>query len=71
MIPGGRIDPISQAYMNLYPDANQRRAASSFSRLSRTAIDQGDGRVDYTPSQHDQFFLAIPRAGGQTFALLH
>ena len=59
MIPGDRIDPISQAYMNLYPDANQGGRFIIFP-IEQDGINQGDGRVDYTPSQHDQFFLAIP-----------
>jgi outer membrane receptor protein involved in Fe transport len=56
VIPGNRIDPISQAYMNLYPDANQGNRYIIFP-IERDTIDQGDGRVDYTPSQANQFFL--------------
>jgi len=56
VIPSGSIDSISQAYMNLYPDANQGNRFVIFP-IERDTIDQGDGRVDYTPSQHDQFFL--------------
>ena len=56
IIPQGSIDPISQAYMNLYPDANHDNEYVIFP-IERDRIDQGDGRVDYSPSQRDQFFL--------------
>ncbi len=57
MIPGGSIDLIAQAYMNLYPDANQPNGHFVIFPIERDTIDQGDGRVDYNPSQHNQFFL--------------
>lgn len=65
MIPGGRIDPISQAYMNLYPNPNQPGGGNNFiiSPIEQDGIDQGDGRVDYTPSQADQFFVRYSQAG--------
>lgn len=61
VIPQGSIDPISQAYMNLYPNANVVDS-SGVGRyitfpIEQDRVDQGDGRADYTPSQHDQFFL--------------
>jgi hypothetical protein len=56
VIPSGSIDPISQAYMNLYPDANQGNRFIIFP-IERDTINQGDGRVDYNHSEHDQFFL--------------
>ena len=56
IIPSGSIDPIAQAYMNLYPDANQGTRFIIFP-IERDTVDQGDGRVDYNPSQKDQFFL--------------
>jgi Carboxypeptidase regulatory-like domain/TonB dependent receptor len=56
IIPQGSIDPISQAYMNLYPDANNDNTYVIFP-IEKDRIDQGDGRVDYSPSQRDQFFL--------------
>ena len=62
VIPGDRIDPISQAYMNLYPDANQGGRFVIFP-IEQDGINQGDGRVDYTPSQHDQFFLRYSMSG--------
>jgi len=56
IIPSDRIDQISQAYMNLYPDANQGDRFIIFP-IEQDSINQGDGRVDYNHSQHDQFFL--------------
>src|SRR5882724_786878 len=59
MIPGGQIDPISQAYMNLYPDPNQPLGSDFnyiISPVEKDTIDQGDGRVDYNHSQNNQFF---------------
>ena len=31
--------------------------------IEQDGINQGDGRVDYTPSQHDQFFLSYSESG--------
>ena len=56
IIPSDRIDPVSQAYMNLYPDANQGDRYIVFP-IEKDTINQGDGRVDYNRSEHDQFFL--------------
>src|SRR6266496_4621564 len=61
VIPQASSDPISQAYMNLYPDANNPDPDSPneyvIFPIERDRIDQGDGRVDYNPSRRDQFFL--------------
>ena len=59
IIPADRIAPISQAFMNLYPNPNQPGGGNSFviSPIEQDGINQGDGRVDYTPSQTDQFFV--------------
>jgi outer membrane receptor protein involved in Fe transport len=60
MIPGGSIDPISQAYMNLYPDPNQPPGGDFnfiISPVESDTINQGDGRVDYNFSPSNQFFL--------------
>src|SRR5215813_10999752 len=56
VIPSDRIDAISQAYMNLYPDANQEDRFIIFP-IEQDTINQGDGRVDYNASQNNQFFL--------------
>ena len=62
IIPQDQIDPISQAFMNLYPDANFVDPDSGANQyrifpIEKDRVDQGDGRVDYNPSQRDQFFL--------------
>ncbi|HST10299.1 MAG TPA: hypothetical protein VLL05_07970, partial [Terriglobales bacterium] len=64
-IPSGSIDQISQAYMNLYPDPNQPGSGSNFiiSPIEQDRIDQGDGRLDYNPSQKDQFFVRYSMSG--------
>jgi outer membrane receptor protein involved in Fe transport len=62
MIPGGRIDPISQAYMNLYPEANSDGRYIIFP-IERDSIDQGDGRLDYNLSARNQFFGRYSQAG--------
>ena len=57
----GRIDPISQAYMNLYPDANSRPTTTYIIfPIEQDRIDQGDGRVDYTPRSAINSSCAIP-----------
>jgi len=58
-IPSNRIDPIAQAFMNLYPDPNQDGTGNNFiiSPSERDNIDQGDGRLDYAVSQRDQLFF--------------
>ena len=61
VIPNGSMDPIAKAYMSLYPDGNQGNRYIIFP-IERDTIDQGDGRVDYNPSQKDQFFLRYSMA---------
>ena len=66
IIPTDRIDPISQAFMNLYPDPNQPAGSGSnfiISPIEQDRIDQGDGRLDYNPSQRDQFFVRYSMSG--------
>jgi hypothetical protein len=66
VIPSDRIDPISQAFMNLYPDPNVIKNNKAFliiSPIEQDRIDQGDGRLDYNPSQRDQFFLRYSMSG--------
>ena len=63
MIPSDRIDPISQAYMNLYPDANAAGSRYIIFPIEQDGIDQGDGRVDYTPSETNQFFVRYSQSG--------
>ncbi len=65
-IPADRIDAISQAFMNLYPNPNQPAGAGNnfvISPIEQDRIDQGDGRVDYNASQRDQFFLRYSMSG--------
>ena len=66
VIPSDRIDPISQAFMNLYPNANLVDGGNSFyviSPIEQDRIDQGDGRLDYNPTQRDQFFVRYSMSG--------
>ena len=72
IIPQNRIDPISQAFMNLYPAPNTAVADPStpnegsnftISPIERDTIDQGDGRVDYVPSEKDRVFLRYSESG--------
>ena len=72
VIPANRIDPISQAFMNLYPNANQAvqvpnppNAGNNFiiSPIESDTIDQGDGRIDYVPSEKDRVFLRYSQSG--------
>jgi outer membrane receptor protein involved in Fe transport len=72
IIPQNRIDPISQAFMNLYPapntavlDPSTPNEGSNFtiSPIERDTIDQGDGRVDYVPSEKDRVFLRYSESG--------
>ena len=66
VIPPDRIDPISQAFMNLYPNANLVDGGNSFyviSPIEQDRIDQGDGRLDYNPTQRDQFFVRYSMSG--------
>jgi hypothetical protein len=62
IIPEDRINPISQAFMNLYPDAN---SGSFFviSPIENDGINQGDFRLDYNPSTRDLFFLRYSISG--------
>ena len=65
-IPSDRIDPISQAFMNLYPEPNSFSGGRAFfitSPIEQDRIDQGDGRLDYNPSQRDQFFVRYSMSG--------
>src|SRR5262249_37527872 len=71
-IPSNRIDPISQAFMNLYPapntavpDPTTPNVGSNFtiSPIEQDTIDQGDGRVDYTASEKDRVFLRYSQSG--------
>jgi hypothetical protein len=67
-IPSDRIDPISQAFMNLYPSPNQPGADLGddnfiISPIEQDRIDQGDGRLDYNPSLRDQFFVRYSMSG--------
>ena len=67
IIPSDRIDPVAQAFMNLYPDPNQSAITNggnfNISPIEQDRIDQGDGRLDYTPSQTDQFFARYSMSG--------
>jgi hypothetical protein len=73
MIPANRIDPISQAFMNLYPAPNTAPPDSTtppngynnftISPIERDTIDQGDGRIDYVPSEKDRVFLRYSQSG--------
>ncbi|HEX3319304.1 MAG TPA: TonB-dependent receptor [Terriglobales bacterium] len=58
IIPADRIDPIAQAYMNLYPDANNPDGTRYvISPIEQDGINQWDVRMDYNASQKNQFFV--------------
>ena len=68
--PGNKItsgiDPISQAFMNLYPVPNQPSTGGPnyiISPIERDTIDEGDGRIDYTASDKDRVFLRYSQSG--------
>jgi hypothetical protein len=67
-IPSDQIASISQGFVNLYPDPNliddtNHKAFFVTSPIEQDRIDQGDGRLDYNPSQRDQFFLRYSMSG--------
>jgi len=64
-IPSDRIDPIAQAFMNLYPSPNQPGAGNNYiiSPIEQDRIDQGDVRVDYNASALDQVFFRYSMSG--------
>lgn len=68
--PGNKItsgiDPISQAFMNLYPAPNQPSTGGPnyiISPIEQDTIDEGDGRIDYTASDKDRVFLRYSQSG--------
>jgi hypothetical protein len=72
VIPANRIDPISQAFMKLYPNPNQAVEAPNppnvgnnfiISPNESDTIDQGDGRIDYVASEKDRVFLRYSQSG--------
>jgi hypothetical protein len=72
VIPTNRIDPISQAFMKLYPNPNQAVEAPNppnvgnnfiISPNESDTIDQGDGRIDYVASEKDRVFLRYSQSG--------
>jgi hypothetical protein len=64
-IPANRIDPVAQAFMNLYPVANQSGQGNNFiiSPTEQDRINQWDVRMDYNTSQRDQFFVRYSQSG--------
>jgi hypothetical protein len=65
IIPADRIDPISQAFMNLYPDPNQPGSGNNFviSPIEQDTINQWDVRMDYNASARNQFFVRYSQSG--------
>lgn len=72
VIPTNRIDPISQAFMSLYPAPNtavddptipNKGTNFTISPIERDTIDQGDGRIDYVPAEKDRVFLRYSQSG--------
>jgi hypothetical protein len=58
IIPADRIDPIAQAFMNLYPDPNNPDGDRYIiSPIEQDGINQWDVRMDYNASQKNQFFV--------------
>lgn len=66
IVPASRIDRISQAYMNLYPQPNQPGLLKNnfiISPSTNDPIDQGDVRGDYNISPADQLFARFSISG--------
>ncbi|HKS71851.1 MAG TPA: carboxypeptidase regulatory-like domain-containing protein [Terriglobales bacterium] len=65
-IPAGRIDPISQAFINLYPLPNVPGATKNNFLIDPAApylMQQGDFRADYDASANNQGFFRFSNAG--------
>lgn len=66
IIPSNRIDPVSQAFINLYPAPNVPGATKnnySIDPDSPYTLQQGDFRGDYAPSSKNQGFFRFSDAG--------
>jgi hypothetical protein len=64
IIPPGLINPISQAYANLYPTPQSGQGNNfTTSPTERDRVDQGDVRLDYNLSQSDQIFIRYSKSG--------
>lgn len=64
IIPANRIDPVSQAYANLYPTPQSGQGNNfTISPTERDRVDQGDIRLDYNVSQRDQVFIRYSKSG--------
>jgi Carboxypeptidase regulatory-like domain len=59
IIPANRIDPISQAFINLYPMPNLPGDVNNYEINPGAPYlgNQGDFRGDYDPSQKNQYFF--------------
>jgi Carboxypeptidase regulatory-like domain len=68
IIPANRIDPISQAFVNLYPDANQPGTKNNYviTPVEPYLLNQGDFRGDYHQSDINQYFFRFSDSG-QTY----
>ena len=65
-IPSGSIDPIAQAFVNLYPAANiPGKLKNNYTITYGLPYDlqQGDFRGDFDPSKNDQGFFRFSDAG--------
>ena len=65
-IPANRIDPISQAFINLYPAPNVPGATGNNFVIvpdQPYLLQQGDFRGDWDPSQKNQGFFRFSNAG--------
>ena len=65
-IPAGSIDPIAQAFVNLYPAANVPGKLKNNYTITVGApydLQQGDFRGDFAPSAKDQGFFRFSDAG--------
>lgn len=66
VIPAKRIDPVAQAFINLYPAPNVPGATKNNYVIDPGApylLNQGDFRGDYDPSQKNQGFFRFSDAG--------
>ena len=65
IIPSSRIDPLAQAFVNLYPLPNQPGIRNNYiiTPSEPYLLNQGDFRGDYHQSQIDQYFFRYSISG--------
>jgi hypothetical protein len=65
IIPSGRIDPLAQAFVNLYPLPNQPGIRNNYliTPVEPYLLNQGDFRGDYHQSEVNQYFFRWSMSG--------